>query len=243
MRPRGAGGRFISYVRRPTPEVERGRGGRPRAILILVLMALALSGLSLFLVLIGGALVGLPEGTATEEEASLLAFVLMAVVWAPIVEETAFRLSLTAFRPLYLIISGAILLLVFGVAFDLVLGDALWLGLAEAAIGLTLIVVGVASAAFPRIRVRAAAFWRRHFAPIVWFSAIFFGLAHLSNFDLPDTGILTVVGAPLLVSSQMLGGLVLAFARTWLGLWAAILIHAGFNATITVLVLVAGVGA
>ncbi len=206
-------------------------------------MALVLSALSLALVAIGGALVGLPEGAATEEETSLLAFALLAIVWAPIVEETAFRLPLTAFRPRYLMISGAILLGVFGIAFDLVLGDALILGLVESAIGLVLIVLGAASALSPRIRGRASALWRRHFALIAWSSAVFFGLAHLSNFDLPDNGILTVIGAPLLVSSQILGGLVLAFARVWLGLWAAILIHAGFNAVITGLVLVAGLGA
>ena len=206
-------------------------------------MALALSALSLGLVALGGALVGLPEGTATEEEIPLVAFILLAVVWAPIVEEIAFRLPLTAFRPLYLVVSGSILLGVFAIAFDLVLGDATWLAVGEGVIGLALIAVGVAAALSRAVHARAARIWRRRFPVIVWASAVIFGLAHLSNYDLPDNGILTVIGAPLLVSSQMLGGLVLAFARAWQGLWAAILIHAGFNATITCLVLLAGVGA
>lgn len=60
---------------------------------------------------------------------------------------------------------------------------------------------------------------------IVWGSALLFGLLHLGNF--------TAFGNPLgvlAVLPQMVGGLLLAYTRTRLGLGAAMAHHAAFNA-------------
>lgn len=64
----------------------------------------------------------------------------------------------------------------------------------------------------------------RNYGPVVYGSSILFGAAHLTNFD--EFSALHM----LVVLPQTLGGLVLAFTRTRLGLRAAIYQHAAFNA-------------
>jgi membrane protease YdiL (CAAX protease family) len=65
----------------------------------------------------------------------------------------------------------------------------------------------------------------RHFRWIVWGSTLLFGLIHLGNF----TGLTHPLGL-LVVLPQTIGGLLLAYTRTRLGLRAAIAHHAAFNA-------------
>ncbi|MEM6266925.1 MAG: CPBP family glutamic-type intramembrane protease [Pseudomonadota bacterium] len=63
-----------------------------------------------------------------------------------------------------------------------------------------------------------------HYHWFVWGSTLAFGLIHLGNFE--------AVNGPIdlvLVASQTIGGLVLAYTRTRLGLGAAIAQHSAFN--------------
>lgn len=69
------------------------------------------------------------------------------------------------------------------------------------------------------------AWFVRHFRWIVWGSTLLFGLIHLGNF----TGLTHPLGL-LVVLPQTIGGLLLAYTRTRLGLRAAIGHHAAFNA-------------
>jgi len=69
----------------------------------------------------------------------------------------------------------------------------------------------------------------RHFAPIVWLSTLAFGLVHLGNFE----GMTSPIDL-IIVSSQTIGGLILAYTRTRLGLTAAIGQHAAFNLIVLV---------
>jgi len=64
----------------------------------------------------------------------------------------------------------------------------------------------------------------RHFAPIVWGSSLVFGLIHLGNY----AGFANPAGL-LVVLPQTVGGLLLAYVRTRIGLVAAILYHATYN--------------
>ena len=68
------------------------------------------------------------------------------------------------------------------------------------------------------------AWFDRNYRWFVWGSAIAFGTAHLTNYD----GLSGPVDL-ILVLPQTLGGLVLAYTRTRLGLGAAIAQHALFN--------------
>lgn len=69
------------------------------------------------------------------------------------------------------------------------------------------------------------AWFTRHFRWFVWGSALVFGLIHLGNYE-PLTHPLGV----LVVLPQTIGGLLLAYTRTRLGLGAAITHHAVYNA-------------
>lgn len=66
----------------------------------------------------------------------------------------------------------------------------------------------------------------KNYGPIVYGSSIIFGAVHLTNFD--EFSILHL----MVVLPQTLGGLVLAFTRTRLGLRAAVYQHAAFNAVV-----------
>jgi hypothetical protein len=69
------------------------------------------------------------------------------------------------------------------------------------------------------------AWFTLHFRWIVWGSTLLFGLIHLGNF----TALTHPLGL-LVVLPQTIGGLLLAYTRTRLGLRAAIAHHAAFNA-------------
>jgi membrane protease YdiL (CAAX protease family) len=69
------------------------------------------------------------------------------------------------------------------------------------------------------------AWFTRHFHWLVWGSALLFGLMHLGNYEA-----LTHPLGVLVVLPHTIGGLLLAYTRTRLGLGAAMLHHAAYNA-------------
>lgn len=71
------------------------------------------------------------------------------------------------------------------------------------------------------------AWFARHFVVLVWSSTLLFGLIHLGNYE-PLTSPLGV----LVVVPQTVGGLLLAYTRTRLGLGAAVAHHAAYNAVL-----------
>jgi membrane protease YdiL (CAAX protease family) len=71
---------------------------------------------------------------------------------------------------------------------------------------------------------RVPGWFVRHFGAITWGSSLLFGLIHLGNYD----GIAGPLGL-LVVLPQTVGGLLLAYVRTRIGLLAAILYHAAYN--------------
>lgn len=69
------------------------------------------------------------------------------------------------------------------------------------------------------------AWFNRHFHWIVWGSSLLFGLIHLGNYEPLQSPIGLLVVLP-----QTIGGLLLAYTRTRLGLGAAVAHHAAYNA-------------
>ncbi len=66
-------------------------------------------------------------------------------------------------------------------------------------------------------------FFQKYFAFLFYFSAVYFGLIHITNY----TGIENAIWlAPLLVLPQLFGGLELGYVRVHYGLWWAIFNHA-----------------
>jgi membrane protease YdiL (CAAX protease family) len=154
---------------------------------------------------------------------SLAASPLAFLVIAPLLEELLFRGWLTGrVAALRFAAAGfaAMALMLAGVT--LVPGQAHALGLAGAAVAFAGLIHWGLTRDVPPLFVR-------HFGAIAWGSALLFGLVHLGNYG----GLESPLGA-LVVLPQVLGGLLLAYLRTRIGLQAAIAYHAGYNALVIV---------
>ncbi|MPY92065.1 MAG: CPBP family intramembrane metalloprotease [Acidimicrobiia bacterium] len=209
----GSTGRFelLAFVRSPVPALEPMPRGRARAFVRLWLACLATVLLTAPVAILGSEVSG--AGNRIEDVPSGV-LVVLALVVAPLLEETAFRLPLAPFRPLWLAIAGA------AVAFLVPPYGVVLFGLA------------VAVAAVPRLRQGTATLWERRFPIVFWTSAVLFGLLHTFNWELDGLGWRAVALVPLLVLPQTGLGLVLGAARVRLGLGGSILLHAAYNGTI-----------
>ncbi len=142
---------------------------------------------------------------------------------APVLEELVYRGWLTGR-------TAALRFAVYGFAAEALLFAALFMdeGLATpvalAAVGLVL--AGLLHWLMTRERDTAVPAWfTRHFHWFVWGSTLLFGLMHLGNYEA-----LSSPWGVLVVLPQTIGGLLLAYTRTRLGLRAAMLHHALYNA-------------
>ena len=158
---------------------------------------------------------------------------LAAVAFAPVFEEAAFRGWLSGRRAglefagrglvvLGLLIAGAIL---FETGASLEIARAVQL--VALGYGLYALVTWLRAR---KHKTDVPTWFDRNYRYFVWGSALVFGATHLANYE-DLTGPVDLV----LVLSQTLGGLVLAYTRTRLGLSAAIAQHALFNAVFTAL--------
>lgn len=210
----------LRFVRAPVPELARPAGADrladARAFVRLWLSCLATVLLTAPVALVGAEVSGV--GNRVEDvPAGELA--VLALVVAPIVEETAFRLALAPFRPAWVVLAGVALALLV----------APW--------GVLAVPAAVAVALAPTLRRRAEGVWARRFPALFWGSAVLFGLVHTFNWELGDLGWLAVAAVPLLVLPQTGLGLVLGAGRARLGYAGAIVLHATYNATILALTL------
>ncbi len=89
--------------------------------------------------------------------------------------------------------------------------------------------------AWPLYGRATAAFIERHFRGLVWFSALVFGLAHISNYQSDALSPWWI--HPLFVLPQMGLGLLLAYVRTRHGLPASILVHFLFDALLVLVMI------
>ncbi len=157
-----------------------------------------------------------------QEEYSFSDDFLMLVLIGPAIEEMLFRgwLSgrIAALRFAAMAWAAMILLVVDGYTGNGEVG-------ALSMIGLVLLIIGfVQWVATHKIDTQVPDWFVRHFAPLVWLSTLAFGLVHLSNFE----GMASPIDL-MIVSSQTIGGLILAYTRTRLGLSAAVAQHSAFN--------------
>jgi hypothetical protein len=222
---------LLRYLRRPRVEEPQGGGSRwwvaAKLLGIDVVVLIPL----LFLVAAATALIHGEEFTA-DEGLDPVELAVLAVVFAPLVEETAFRLYLTHFRPLFAVLGGTLMAVAFSddrITFvDLLLLPAL-----------ALVLAGVAGLMSIRAREWIAVRWEHRFAFIFYGSALVFGLAHLFNYSFASNGAAEIAAGPLLIAPQLAGGLILAYGRVRLGFWYAVAMHAVFNAAVTVPVIFA----
>jgi membrane protease YdiL (CAAX protease family) len=221
---------FAAFLRRPTlPEtvsgINRSAAGATLSLLALdLLFSAMLVALFIGLEAIG---VELPASDLEDEELTTGLLVLIALV-APPIEEVIFRSWLTG-NP------AAATILKFSVGGAL-LGAAA-AGFAGPFAGLAVVVIALALAVreYRRRRGRPPSEWYAKRFPYFYFgSAVAFAAVHLSNYGEEGGGILT-----LLVVPQLLGGLVLGYARVTFGLWSSIAMHMAFNSLLVGLMLLA----
>jgi hypothetical protein len=141
---------------------------------------------------------------------------LMAVTWAPLVEELVFRYGLR--RPLQALWFVPLM------AVAMVWGPRPWTGIIVA-IGVALALWSVARGHMRRTRWRRL--YSRYFGWIFHLSALTFAGLHLANFTLGTSSCWLL---PLLVLPQWVTGLVLTWMRVRRGIGTSIALHALFNA-------------
>jgi membrane protease YdiL (CAAX protease family) len=158
-----------------------------------------------------------------EYETTLAEDLIEFLILAPVLEELAFRGWLTGRI-------AALRFAVYGFAALALFMAALFVGPEYAGpimvAGLAIVFAGLIHWSRTRHRDNAVPAWfAHHFRWFVWGSALVFGLIHLGNYE-PLTHPLGV----LVVLPQTIGGLLLAYTRTRLGLGAAMAHHAAYNA-------------
>ena len=213
---------FIAFLRAPSHDLAPDPTPVRTAIKLLGLQILALIVASPFLAAAMEVIDG--EEFVGFDDISPLQVIILAVIVAPITEEAAFRLAVTRFRAVYLLIAGAVLGLLFPWALPLPLL------VAYLVVALGMVALGVVALADSRADAAIARWWTRRFGAIVYLSALLFGLIHVGNYSFAESGLITAALAPLLVLPQALGGLVLAYCRVRLGIAWAMLQHAAYNA-------------
>ncbi len=202
---------LVRFVRHPEPRLDPVDGSRVRTFVRLWLACLGTVLVTAPLSYLGSAVSGVSNRIDDVPQGTLI---VLAVVIAPLIEETTFRLVLARFQARYLIIAAA------AAAFLL----APW--------GLLVLAVVLVAVAVPGSRRWLEVQWASHFLALFWTSALLFGLLHGSNWNFDDAGWWTVALLPLLVLPQAGLGLVLGAARVRLGLAGSMLLHAAYNGTI-----------
>jgi membrane protease YdiL (CAAX protease family) len=212
------------FIARPAYVAEPMAWGRAAALALLVVFALDLALYALVAALIDAWDRGagfLPEpldyGTTLAED--LFSF----LVVAPLLEELAFRGWLSGrIAALRFALFGfaAMGLLVAALYVPAEYGTAVWLAGVGAAFA------GLVQWSRTRDAGTAVPVWfTHHFHWFVWGSSAAFGLIHLGNYE----PLASPLGL-LVVLPQTIGGLLLAYTRTRLGLGAAMAHHAAYNA-------------
>lgn len=217
------------FALRPTFVAEPMAWGPAAGLALLALLALDLA-LGLSALLLGDVLDSLvpilPE--PVEEDITLAEDAFLSLLLAPLLEELLFRGWLSGRRAaLRFALYGLAALALFMASLFAGPGGATFLALA----GVGTVIAGLVHWSRTRHRDREVPAWFiRHFGKFVWGSTLLFGLIHLGNYE-PLTHPLGV----LVVLPQTIGGLLLAYTRTRLGLMAAVAHHSAFNAVALVL--------
>jgi hypothetical protein len=217
------------FALRPTFVAQPMAWGPAAALALLALLVLDLA--------LGLLAMGMAEGLDSlvpilpepvEEDITFAEDAFLSLLLAPLLEELLFRSWLGGRRAAlrFALYGLAALALFMGSLFA---GPGVATALALAGVGT--VIAGLVHWSRTRHRDRAVPAWFiRHFGKLVWGSTLLFGLIHLGNYE-PLTHPLGV----LVVLPQTIGGLLLAYTRTRLGLAAAVAHHSAFNAVALVL--------
>ena len=212
------------FVRRPTFAAQPMAWGRAAAVALAVVFALdaALGPLAMALLeALDSAAPFLPEQVV--EDIAFAEDLFLSLLLAPLLEELLFRGWLGGrVAALRFALYGMAALGLFTASLFAGPQVATVLGLAGAGVGLA----GLVHWSLTRHRdTRVPPWFTCHFGWIVWGSSLVFSLIHLGNYEA-----LTHPLGVLVVLPQTIGGVLLAYTRTRIGLGAAIAHHAAYNA-------------
>ncbi|WP_299411607.1 CPBP family glutamic-type intramembrane protease [Acaryochloris sp. IP29b_bin.148] len=169
---------------------------------------------------------------ADSETISLNAFFWYGVVLAPVLEEIMFRLPLR-YSPLNLALTFCVWSLFITLTVNLPLPPSQIFVLLV--VGSLLLRLGLKKSIHPKAAHRLYQQW---FPVLFYGSVLLFGLAHLTNYNFTTVIDQAWTLTPLLVLTQIEGGIFLAFIRLQYGFWWAIFAHSFHNAIVlTLLVL------
>ena len=227
---RGEWTQFAAFLKRPAlpARAPRPRLGSLGAVWRLFLLDLAVMG-----VLLGIAGLVMSTGITVPETALAgieigPAVVFAVVVFAPVVEEIAFRGWLSG-RPGH--VMALIVLLGAGLAAIMLSGNGTIYAALVGGAGLL-----AALAILFALRRRAAMGWFARFFPVLfWLSTLAFASVHLFNFPAEDMAMALPLVLPQFATGTMLG-----YLRVHYGLWASVLLHLLHNGAFISLVLLAG---
>jgi hypothetical protein len=200
------------------------------ALLVLLTLPTVLLSAGLIAAVLGPAGI-LPA--STRDTALDLRAVLIAVVLAPVLEEALSRGWLSGRRAaLHFAAAGLVALALLLAS----LGMEPGMRKPVALVAVVVVFAGLVRWSLTRHRDRDVPGWfLRHFRWLVWGSSLGFALLHLGNYKA-----LTHPLGVLVVAQLMLGGMLLAYTRTRLGLRAAMAHHAAYNAVLVAAAWAAG---
>lgn len=214
----------LRFMVRPSPCQAPLPWGRALLLALAVVFALdlALDGLVAAATQWLDSLVGILPAPI-EEETTLAEDLFSYLLLAPVLEELVYRGWLTGRI-------AALRFAAYGFAAEAIFIGTLFtspdMAVLLALAGVAVVLAGLVHWSLTRDRDMMVPPWfSRHFRWFVWGSTLLFGLMHLGNYE-PLSHLLGV----LVVLPQTLGGLLLAYTRTRLGLSAAVAHHAAYNA-------------
>lgn len=212
---------LAGFVGRPIMFEQQMPFGRPAILVIAIVLTIDIAmTLSLLALETGLEANGYKPPTLLDHEFSLPSELFLTLIAAPVLEEALFRGWLTGYRRDVRFAVFAIVSLILVYQFR-----EIGLGLVNLIALIFLIVIAVDWYAKRKISDDIVPYFRRNFHWIVWGSSLLFGMSHLGNYSDATFGL-----DWLYISSQALGGVLLAYTRLRVGLWAAIVHHASFNA-------------
>jgi len=195
---------------------------------------------TIWLVLAGQAILGGAEYAGFDAEGGIegvnpLALILLAVILAPLLEETAMRLLIHPFDDRRFWVSVSV-----WSAFIAMNGLAAPSLLILGVLPLVLILWRLFSVGGEKVSgvSRAHRSWNTHPARVVWYCTIGFALMHVANYSLPINN-WRLIAVFLLVVPQLVGGLLITYTRVRTNIWGAMLHHGLSNLAFVFLVLLA----
>lgn len=224
----------LQFVRQPVYDVQQTLRTREKVINTAVLLLVKIMA-SLTIALVMGAIYDVENQSSQSltERFSPFAYLLLATLFFPLLEEATYRLSLK-FKPSYLAITigAATYTIVTKVVYQTKHSDF------ETALGMRLAVVAAAALITYLIVSRAAIsqtlaqVWQRHFRVIYYVTAVAFAWVHIFNFELSPLNLLLM---PLITLPQLISGFLVGYVRVNYGFIYNLASHGLTNLLFTLL--------